>query len=258
MPTVRFLGKVLPLVVRTNVTDLPTVSWEEPPLGILFSVKISITNSIVDVWVEVNKFEARDFDTLHMRAFDLVRACVNTMAFSTGYSLTVHFENAVWPDGSIRKILIENPSLRSLCTFAKFPTVTIQEKRDFESATKLVMQEPALYFALNDLIQANSLPHEAPINCGRVLDGLRKIVAPTLKPSQGWPVLQSTVNSNEAYMRYVSDLSTNPRHGDRSYIPGTETSEALRRTWTIMNRFIEYRTRGNQALSLSIFPLLIG
>jgi len=136
--------------------------------------------------------------------------------------------------------------------------ITKEEKRDLEAILAIVMKEPALFMALNDLIQAVSVPHMTPTNCGRVLDGLRKLVAPGMEPKQGWPIFQQTIQADEPYLTFISELSKKPRHGEHIRIDGITTTEIAKRTWIIMNRFLEFRKRGNQQLPLAEFPLLKG
>jgi hypothetical protein len=88
---------------------------------------------------------------------------------------------------------------------------------------------------------------------------LRKIVAPgEKKPVRGWAVLQGIVNVDQRFTEWVSELSIDPRHGGWSNADEAKIKEAVRRCWVVMNRFIEYRKRGNQPLPLSKFPVLHG
>ena len=41
--------------------------------------------------------------------------------------------------------------------------------------------------------------------------------------------------------------SFNPRHGDRKFVSEEITSEIIRRTWIIMDRYFEYRKRAKGA-----------
>lgn len=71
-----------------------------------------------------------------------------------------------------------------------------------------------------------------------------------------WAAMQAALNISESYQKWVTDLSAKPRHADRSYQTGIDVREALKRTWTIMNRFLEYRRRGNIPLTPPEFPKL--
>jgi hypothetical protein len=258
MPTVHFSGKILPAVVEISMDSIPELDWVEIPINLKMHFTISIVKSTVDVKIDCNIYRQEDFGQLYNRAFDLARGCVDTLAFATGYGLTVYFESFTAPDETVNPFFGQNPALAAYCTFFKYPIVTQDDRLALNGALKIVLSEPPIFMALNDLIQANTVPHLVPVNCGRVLDGLRKLVVPGVDPKQGWPTFQTTVNADGAYLVYISDHSKNPRHGDREFISGTIASEVLKRTWIIMNRFLEYRKRGNQPLPLAEFPLLQG
>ena len=68
--------------------------------------------------------------------------------------------------------------------------------------------------------------------------------------------MQAALNISRPYQQWVTSLSANPRHADRSHITGANTTEALSRTWSLMNRFLEYKRRGDKPLSAPDFPVL--
>jgi hypothetical protein len=111
------------------------------------------------VKIDCNIYRNEDVVHFYNRAFDLARGCADTIAFATGYGLTVNFESFVMPDGAITPFFIQNPALTACCTFFKFPIVTQDDRIAFENALKIVLSEPAVFMALNDLIQANTVPH---------------------------------------------------------------------------------------------------
>jgi hypothetical protein len=85
---------------------------------------------------------------------------------------------------------------------------------------------------------------------------LRHIVSPSTPKGQAWRHLRDALNISEPYLKLITDVSTGPRHGDPTHIPGDMTVEITRRAWTIMNRFFEYKKRNAGALPLIEFPLL--
>jgi hypothetical protein len=258
MPIVRFLGRVLPSVVKISLDSVPQVDWIAKEINAKMHFTVSVVESVVDVKIDTNTYRDNDFGHFYNRAFDLARACVDTVAFATGHGLTVYLESFVKPDGTINSIMLQNPALATHCTFFKFPIVTQDDRVAFEKVLTTVFSEPAVFMALNDLIQANTLPHHGITNCARVLDGLRKLVVPGVDPRPAWPIFQATINADEAYLTFISKHSKNTRHGDRSFITGPITIQVVERTWIIMNRFLEFRKRGNQPLPLAEFPLLMG
>lgn len=145
-----------------------------------------------------------------------------------------------------------------------FPTI-LSGPMDFgfdKSITDLI-REPALFLALRDLISAITYPGNAElavIDCARAVEGLRSLmVSAGTTRDKAWGVFQETLNIDRAYREYITSLSTGPRHGDKTqWISGPTIDEALKRSWTIMNRFLEFRKRGNERLPIRDFEMLTG
>jgi hypothetical protein len=258
MPTVSFIGRVLPAPVQISFTDIPKPSWEWVEEHIKIDFTIHIEKSRVQVDCELDSYKDEYMVELHRRVFDLARVCVNVAAFGTGFGLYVIFEQFVLPNGVVTELIFTAPpDLVAECTAFKMNAVTTEEKKVMEQILALVMGEPALFMLLNDLIQCLSIPHVTPVNCGRVIDGLRKLITPG-DPEKAWPPFRNEMHVDEAYTKFVSENSKEHRHGGHLRIDGPTTTEILKRTWIIMNRFIEYRKSGNKPLSLTKFPLLMG
>jgi hypothetical protein len=179
-------------------------------------------------------------------------------AFAKGVFPTLYLETFLPPDGTTQLLVPQNPVVAALCSSYKFDNNTPSENANLDKVIRLLISDRALFMPLNELSMANTLPHLGPANCGRVLDGLRKLIVPGVDPKKAWPIFQATLNADDKYLEFISDLSTNPRHGDRTHIPAAPVIESMKRTWVIMDRFIEYRKRGNQSLPLADFPLLKG
>jgi hypothetical protein len=74
--------------------------------------------------------------------------------------------------------------------------------------------------------------------------------------AEAWGTFQTNLRVSRDFLNLITDTSRGPRHGDRTHIPGTTTIEITMRAWQVMDRFIEYRKRGNQPLPETDFPLL--
>jgi hypothetical protein len=259
MPTVSFIGRVLPATVQISYTDIPKPAWEWTEENLKIEFKIQIKESRVQVDCLVDQYKDDYMGELHRRSFELARACVNVAAFGTGYGLYLIFEQFIRPDGVVTQLLFTSPpDFVAECTAFKLPSATAQEKQTMEQVLAIAM-DPALSMLLNDLIQCLSVPNIAPVNCGRVLDGLRKLVVPGMNdPKAEWPIFRAAMRVDENYTQFVSEHSKNPRHGQHMRIDGPTTIEIHRRAWVIMNRFLEYRKRGSQPLPATEFPLLTG
>jgi hypothetical protein len=183
----------------------------------------------------------------HIRALELARSVVDSVAFVDGVGLTLILEELITPAGVVLQVLAHNPKLPKLCTaFSKAADAT--PERTLEAMTRLVIREPPLFLALNDLITAATIPGQVAVNCGRAIEGLRVIMVPNdPNRKQGWVALQDNLNVARSYREFITTTSTGPRHGDRTDIPEQTSQEVIERSWVIMNRFLEYRKRGSAA-----------
>jgi hypothetical protein len=251
--TVSFTGRVLPAIVNLSFTNLPLVQWEDPERGLRLSFTTTIQNSAIRIDCALNQYSDSYIDSLHMRALDIARAVVDLACFSTGYGATVILENMIKPDGTESRLFFHDPRLAALSTAFRLGPAP---NPDWEKVLHIVLTDPALFMAMNDLIVGITLPHDASVNCARALDGIRNMIAPGLPTRQSWEVLRNALNLSRDYLNLITDTSIAPRHGDRAHIPGTVVMEISRRSWIIMDRFLEYRKRGNQPLPLGEFPEL--
>lgn len=205
----------------------------------------------------VNHYDDIVRGEIFKRAWDLARTAVDAYCYLAGWGLTVYLDTLVDPSGDVTTVLPKDESLAALCT--AFDLKVASGPNSFDALYRMLVAEPALFMALNDLIVSITLPHHATVNCARAIEGLRVLMAPSITDRQrAWPIFQDNLNIDRAYREYVTGVSTGPRHGDRTFIPGTVVTETTKRSWTIMNRFLEYRKSGNQPLAVADFQLLCG
>jgi hypothetical protein len=256
MPIVHFKGKVLPYQPASFVVtakDLPSVTWHDDYTKQDLKITTRIDASIIDIEFDCQSFNEQDPASFLMRAWDLARAAVDLFSFKVGWGLSVIIDTLVKPDGTTATIL---PKMETLAPYSTSLDSSDPKVNNYDACYRLLVAEPPLFQAMNDLIVSITLPHHAVVNCARVIEGLRSLVAPGQDRKQGWAIMRATLNIEAAYLTYVTNLSTAPRHGDRTWIPGAPVKETTTRTWIVMNRFLEFRKRGNQPLPLAEFPLL--
>lgn len=135
-------------------------------------------------------------------------------------------------------------------------STAVAQPGDVDKILRMALTEPPLFLALRDLIDAITQWHRAPINAARVLDGLRHLIARGEEPKTGWPKLRAALRVEESYLKYVTDQSAPPRHGDSAHIPGEVTKKVAERARRVFNRYLKYRKRGRKPLPESEFPLL--
>jgi len=219
-----------------------------------FTFRVKIVESNITVECDLDRYEERFDSELYKRATDLARACVNLIAFDTGFGLTAMIEVIELPNG-MRKAMHR----REIISPDGHSAYSLDASRaaEFDQVFKLVIQEPPLFIALDDLIKSITEQHTSAANCGRVVDRIRRIIAPSLDGTAAWQEMHKALNLSRSYQEWVSKLSTGTRHGDNAFVPGAITSEAMRRTWAILNRFLEYRKRGSHPLTAPDFPELV-
>jgi hypothetical protein len=122
---------------------------------------------------------------------------------------------------------------------------------------KLVFDDRNLALALRDLTEELRQAYSGPISCARAIETIRNYFIPAGgKRGDGWAPMRTALNASLNYVQSITNISRDPRHGNRSKDQGDEGRKTAERAWTLMNRFIEYRKRGDQQLPLSEFPLL--
>jgi hypothetical protein len=254
VPKVHFIGRVLPSAAIISV-EIPNGKWKWQAAGLEPEFKVKIGHSFINIECEIEKYETDYFVELHKRASDLARAAVNVVAFASGLGLSVILETFIDPNGAPSAILPTDPAIPALCT-----SYSLDPSRgaDLGAIYQFVLTEPPLYRALNDLIESITVPHVCTVNCGRVIDSIRRMITPNLSTpaGQAWGAMHRALNVSREYQEWISEQSKGPRHGDPSFVPGNIATEMTHRSWIIMNRYFEYRKRGNQPLPDAEFPIL--
>lgn len=260
MPIIHFIGGIVPASARHVTLAFPeadgklTSKYSSPENNLEASIIFHIKNSLVDVECEVNRFsDDPDFiGLIHKPVFDLTQALVSLVDFNTGYGLNVYFDYLVNPKGERSALLLQHPRLAALCSAFRLTDPT-----GFMRIVFIVLSDFSLCMALNDLNEAITLTHHATHSCARCIERLRTAMCgETMDRREAWIQFRSNLQMSREYINYITDRSAGSRHGDPTFIPGPEVTEVTERSWTIVNRFLEFRKRGNIALPLSEFPLL--
>lgn len=250
MPLVRFLGTLTPGHIRIDFNHREPVLWPEPDLNLELAFTIDMAGGAVRVDCEASWWDDGLLVFVHRRAFELARAPVNVLSFVWGVAVSVQLDRFISHNGEERWLQFDDPRLPQLVTAAG------RDMQDVGQIVTLVSSDPRIMIALNDIIESIKKPHVAVVNCGRVVETLRRIVCPPPETDrESWARFRRDLRLSQNFVQAVTDVSRMPRHGDWSFIPGDVTSEAVRRTWVIMNRFLEFKKRGGVApLPLEGFP----
>jgi len=249
MAVIHFLGRVLPAIANITLHDMPRIKWVDGNTQATWLFDLDITDS--NVRIKCDTPVPDDLAANYMRALDVAKSAVNLVAFQSGTGLTVALEKQINTKGVESSLLIVDPALPARCT-------AFDMLREFGAAYKLVIASPPLFMILDDLIVAITLPHAAAVNCARAVDGIKHLISPNAKTEKAaWTNMQAALNLKKDYLAYITAPSAEPRHGKRTRIEGPVATEMVHRSWSIMNRYLEYLTRGGtQPLPISDFPLL--
>jgi hypothetical protein len=253
MDTLKFFGSILPTVHNVS-TIVPTRAFTDTGLVI----KTMIGNSAIFIDCEMPEYKEEYFPNLYVLALDMARTAANITCFATGWGLTAILTSTEKPNGETLKLVTQDLSLAELCTAYKSVPKTPPEINNLIRVMYIVHDTPMLSLAMDDLMVAISSPHHTAINCGRAIDGIRRLITPNPGDDRGWPAMRAALNVDRPFLSYVMDLSKDQRHGHRPDLPNDQSRELIRRAWQVVNRYIELRKRDNHPLSAPDFPLLIG
>ena len=259
MPTVRFVGRIYPLIAQVQITDLFPIDGVSQSLGLHMRFNLSMeNNNVCSVACDINKWNSAEILIhVYMRSLDIARAFVDLASFSTGIGLTILFDTLVDPDGNETRLLLQHPELGALATSVKnIQKPEKAEDNNYDRVARLVTTNYPVSRALHDLIDAIRETHVSPLVCGRAIEGIRHAMSPRLDRKKGWAQVRMSLRVDRSYLDLILDTSTGPRHADPEPIPGDVCIEISKRSWIIMNRFFEYLKRGSQPLPESEFPLL--
>jgi hypothetical protein len=250
MQTVRFIGRVLPDHVRVTLAKHICVAWGNPEAEIVALTELQITDNIVSVTIQINKFDLQEILRIAVNnAQDLADMAVNLLALKTGDALSVVLDKVILPDGKIA------PTHPKELEYTRHMTAV--EPQTFEHLVMLAVPDRNLRLALRDLSDGLRQSYTGTIGAARALDGIcRAFVPEGGERDEGWAPMRAALNATEPYVKSITAQSRGPRHADWQGGPEPEVRMTTERAWILMNRFLEYRKRGNQPLPLSEFPLL--
>jgi hypothetical protein len=251
MPTITILGVVFPSGVVVDTMRFTGTFFENNHAPALRYALQVIDSNVIVQWTMDEYDPDGDQSQYVTRALELARAIVDPIAFREGVGLLVYLTELVKPDGTQMELIHGHNELRDIVT--AFP------EEDPGIFQRMLLGDPFLCRAVNDLIFAITLPGSVPVNCARALESLRRIMVPAKDDptrKKGWALMQQELNVSQSYCSAVTDAAIETRHGSHLRVPEDVVRTALEHSWTIFNRYFEYRRRGNQRLPLSEFSLL--
>ncbi|QOD82216.1 hypothetical protein [Chromobacterium haemolyticum] len=247
---VRFHGRVYPESTPVPVYYTTGVHWQADELGYVVDIVCRVNKSVIDIECTLSEWKVEYYSDLYRRALDVCRATIDIVGFKMAYGLTVLLDTFQAPDGTVTPIKLEAPYLEGICT-------AFSLEKGFDEVCKQVLQQPLLFMAIHELIMSISLPHVSLVECARAMDRIKNLLSP---PGSGdkvaWTRMRETLRVDMAYLKYITDASTNPRHGHSGHVSGSVTTEVTRRAWVIMNRYLEYILNEKKPLDPVAYPIL--
>jgi hypothetical protein len=247
----QFHGRVLPMYhkigMRRPLENLVVTAQGMPPI----SLRATIQDSVVLVDCESAPPITKEiFNEAYDHARKLAHNVVDLVCFHYGLGLTVIIDSWTDPNGVKKDISIIDLALRGIST-------GINPEVNLEKPLQLLFSNPGISMVLHDLTQALVMRENTIINCARAIDGLKHLLSPDEKnEAKAWDHLRDTLNVTKPYILPIMDASKGPRHGKRGAITADLQSLAIRRSWQIMNRYLEYRLRESGPLGEPDFPPL--
>lgn len=235
--SVTFLGRVLP--AESKITVPPKqISWTlNTDAFARFDLQIENSTVRVDCAI-TGAFQLGD---VYRRAFDLAQSVADLICFAKGLCLTVVFER-ILHDGSDAPVAVGSPDVQAFCTSFKLD-------HDFDAVLQLVIAEPALAVALNDLNVALAHHHLSPVNYARAIEAIRVMIAgPDEAMGKSWERMRAALRLDRAYLQLITDTSADKRHGNHQRVEGPVVEQISERSWRVMDRFLAYRLGGNADL----------
>jgi hypothetical protein len=254
-----FAGRVFPLFNEFCMEGCVNAHFEaelEPTAKLVMDASVMINKGVIQVTCESNLFGTEDYDgQVDWRANHLVRSVVSSYAFATATHLEPVLESVIKPDGIKYNIQARREALRPLVTALHVGSRGGNDIVDIKPLLTLALQNPTIFVALKDLVDGINAG-ETVVNCGRAIEGLRTCLAPANDRKAGWRIMRDNLNITQSFLEFITDQSKGPRHGDVYGVQFSAINETVRRAWIIMNRFLEFKKRGEKQLPLSEFPLL--
>jgi hypothetical protein len=261
MPTFKVLGKIEPPWIQLTFDIEPQVRYRIDEVALDLSCKISIKQSDVLVTCEASRFDEGTMAWALQYLFDWVSAEVDLFTFASGKVFNVHLDSAEYPDGSIHRLIGTAPDLAALVTACTATSTDDSVHVDIRALLTIIIGSPTLMIALHDLTSALRYGNNSLTNCGRAMEGLRKALwgkdeADDREQQGAWKKLRDTLRVSKPYLQTITNASRGPRHGSTAYIAGNHRQDVLKKSWTVMNRFLQYRLGGDQPLLGSEYPML--
>jgi hypothetical protein len=252
MPIIRYLGKITPTDVNVTLASIPYGTSNHLHFGLECKWELRIVDSSVAVALELNKFDLDQHlqPTINF-AQDIAKIAASLLSLQHGIAFELILEKLILPNGEMKWVYCKEQE------FPKYMTA-IHKQEGFNQAIVLAISNHTLSMILRDITDGLRSNYQGVIGAARAMDGICNHFVPDgMTRKDGWPLMQKALNASENYIKSITRRSEGPRHANwDDYSAEKENREAAERAWILVNRFLEYRKRGDQPLPSSDFPFL--
>ncbi len=254
MATFKIFGKVEPPWYSFDLEFEPQIGYRIDEVDIDLKATITIKKSIITVTCETNRWNEEILGWVLQYVYDWVSSIIDLFVFSAGMVLHFHLDKSEYPDGSEHLLIGKAPDLAAIATVCRVTDDDGRVHVNMIDLMKLMVTNPTLMLALRDLVSAIRYGNNSLTNCGRVIEALRKALwgkdeKNNTEREQAWEKMRNTLRISRPYLEVITSASSAPRHGSSAYITSATRQDVLRKTWTVMNRFLQYRLGNDQPLS---------
>jgi hypothetical protein len=251
---ITMLGSVHPPATPVTIDPPITLGVHIPEYDFKLEVDIRIAGAQVQLECYANKTaEGQNVIDIYKQANILVNSLVDIAAFSSGSGAYVLIDHLVSETG-----LTKHPFAFSDPALAKLSTSCIKAE-DCIPLLYIVVANPPLLLALNDLVRANFPSDLTIINCARAVEGIRNLIGGSEKDApKAWAKMRAALNVDTRYLKLITDNSTEHRHGNWVPIEARVRDEVLRRSWAVMDRYFHLLLKKLTVLPEADFPVLTG
>ena len=240
MPRYIFTGRVLPERAVVEITA-PKMRIEIPDAKLGFNITISVHASQIAVIVE-SESDLSDIATVRNSVDSSVRLLIDAFGYLECRGYDVEISSVIEPDGKHTVFGVEVDVLKS-SRVGKNPVGLP------ELWTLLLAGEDSgpLQNALGNLREAIKSPDGTGMYCLRAVESMRQHF---VKDGDGdetkasWDRMSAALKLDESFVSTLKPFATAQRHGESPHMSGVQRIEAMKCSWQVVDRYVEYSQRG--------------
>ena len=212
MSKIVFEGRISPpLRIVTLGHELRDVCMTHPDPSQTIKLSMRIVESRITVSCETSEINDGIRMAAHSGACNLANSAANILAFRHGFLLSAAIETASVDGGPVLPINRRYIEVEGLCT-------SFTDDDDRFGNLLLTIGSGPLMLVMNDLIESIRTPYSIALNCGRAIESIRHLIAPTKERSQAWEEMCSALNLDRTYVEALTKHSIPARHGEHIFL----------------------------------------